>query len=111
MFSISKISLQCAPLFGEKGAGSPSNTVAWVEAYLYTNLHLNPSNHLATTDMGRILGAVPHWGRGAGSPSDTMWPGPRPTCMSSFIFIHPTVWPEYANVTEGTDRTDNGLLA
>ena len=35
-------------------------------------------NRLATIDMGRKLGAVPLW-RGAGSPSNTMWPGPRPS--------------------------------
>jgi len=31
--------------------------------------------------MGRKLGAVPLCGRGAGSLSNTMWPGPRPTCV------------------------------
>jgi len=30
----------------------------------------------------------------------TMWPEPRPTCMLSFILIHLTVWPQYANVIE-----------
>ena len=30
---------------------------------------------------------------GAGSPSNTMWSGPRPTCVPSFILIRPTVWP------------------
>jgi len=30
-------------------AGSPSNTVAWAEAYHYTKWHLGPSNRLATT--------------------------------------------------------------
>ena len=40
------------------------------------------------------------------SLSNTMWPGPRPTCMPSFILIHPTVWPQYTNVTDRqTDRT------
>jgi len=34
-----------------------------------------------------------------------MWPGPRPICVPSFIFIHPTVWPEYTNVTHRHDRT------
>jgi len=29
-----------------------------------------------------------------------MWPGPRPTCMPSFILIRPTVWPQYTNVTD-----------
>ena len=36
---------------------------------------------------------------GAGSPSNTMWPGLRPTSAPSFILIHPTVWPQYTNVT------------
>ena len=53
------------------------------------------------------------WGTGccalsvgeAGSQSDTMWPGPRPTSISSGILIHLTVWPQYANVTDRqTDR-------
>ena len=25
--------------------------------------------------------------------------------MPSFILIHPTVWPQYTNVTDGQDRT------
>jgi len=41
------------------------------------------------------------------APSNTMWPGPRPTCMPSFISIRPTVWPQYTNVRDRqTDRTD-----
>jgi len=31
-----------------------------------------------------------------------MWPRPRPTCVSSGILIHPTVWPQYTNVTRQT---------
>jgi len=31
----------------------------WAEAYLRTKWHLDPSSRLATTDMGRKLGAVP----------------------------------------------------
>jgi len=46
---------------------------------------LNLSSPLATTDMGRKLGAVPLLG-GAGCPSNTMWLGLRPTSMPSFIF-------------------------
>ena len=31
--------------------------------------------------------------------------------MPSFIFIHPTVWPQYTNVSDRTNRqTDNGLI-
>jgi len=36
-----------------------------------------------------------------------MWPGPRPTSVSSFTLIHPTVWPQYTNVTgKQTDKQD-----
>jgi len=32
-------------------------------------------------------------------------PRPRPTSVPSFILIHPTVWPQYTNITHGqTDR-------
>jgi len=36
---------------GGGGAGSPSNSVAWAEAYLRTKLHLDPFSRLTTTDM------------------------------------------------------------
>jgi len=48
-------------------------------------------DRLATIGMG------PKWGGaavGAGSPSNTMWPGPRPTSLPTGIFIHPAVWPQ-----------------
>jgi len=49
--------------------------------------------------MGRKLGnRPPPWGGGAGSPSNTIWPGTRPTRVPSFILIRPTVWPQYTNV-------------
>ena len=46
----------------------------------------------------------PFWGGGAGSPSNTMWPGPRSTSVQSFILIHPTVWQQYTNVTDRLTR-------
>jgi len=65
-----------------------------------------PPYKMATTDMGWKLGAPPRFGgEGAGSPSNTMWPGPRPMCVPNFIFIHPTVW------LQSTDRQDNGPMA
>jgi len=74
-------------------------------------VHLDTSSRLATIDMGRKVGGLlcPLWGGESGSqfPSNTVWPGPRLTCMPSFILIHPTVWPQYTNVT---DRR-NGLIA
>ena len=39
------------------------------------------------------LEAVPLF-RGAGSPSNTMSPGPRPSCMSSEILIYAATWPQ-----------------
>jgi len=50
---------------------------------------------------------APFRGALAGSPSN-MWPGPRPTSVPRGILIHPTVWPQYTNVT---DRQDNGPIA
>jgi len=44
------------------------------------------------------------WGRGFESPSNTMWPGPRRISLPSFILLHPTVWPQYTNVTDIQDR-------
>ena len=35
-------------------------------------------------------------------------PRPRPTSVPSGTLIHPTVWPQYTNVTDGQDRQDNG---
>ena len=55
--------------------------------YLRTRWHIDPSSHLATTDMDRKLGGglCPFEGQGAGSPPNTMWPGPRPTaCQVSY---------------------------
>jgi len=38
-------------------------------------------------------------------PSNTMWPGPRHTSVPSGILVHPTVSPQYTNVTDTqTDR-------
>jgi len=65
--------------------------VAWAEAYLRTKWHLDACSRLATIDVRRKLGAPPLFGERAGCPSNTMWPGPRPTGMPSFILIHQTV--------------------
>ena len=65
-------------------------------------------DRLATTDTGRKwAGAVPLLGK-LRPPSDTMSAGPRPTSLPRGILIHPTVWPQYTNVT---DRQNNGLIA
>jgi len=49
--------------------------------------------------MGRKLGAPslrPLFGeRGAESPSNTKFPGLRPTSIASVVLMHPAVWPQY----------------
>jgi len=54
--------------------------------------------------MGQKLGAPPPFGGGELGPHLAMWPGSRPACTPSFILIHPTVWPQYTNVTDRQDR-------
>jgi len=88
--------------------------VARAEAYLHTKRHLDLCSHLAATDMCRKLGGglCPFRAGVAGSPPNTMRPGPRPTCMPCFILIRPTVWPQCMNVTDGQtgqerQRTDS----
>jgi len=39
----------------------------------------------ALMQLKKIVGLSPLFGEGAGSPSSTMWPGPRPTSMPSAI--------------------------
>jgi len=51
-------------------------------------------DHLATIDMGRKVGVLCTFLGAAGSPSNTMSPGPRPTSTPSGILIHPAVWPQ-----------------
>ena len=61
----------------------------------------------------------PFGGVGAGSPSNTMWPEPRPTCVPCFILIRPTVGhsaptsqTDRINRTDRqTDEQDNGPMA
>ena len=107
-----KLGRGSAPFWGG-AAGSPSNTVAWAEAYLHTKWLLDRSSHLAKTDIGRKLeGAVPLGGGGVGSSSNTMWPGPRPICTTSFILIRQPFSHNTPTLQAGrADRTDNGLMA
>jgi len=69
-------------------------------------------SHLAATDMGRKLGAVPLWG---GELGPHQMARTEAYLHANFIFIRPTVWPQCTNVTDrqtGQDRqTDNGLIA
>ena len=64
-------------------------------------------DRLATIDRGRKVGdraAVPLSVGEDGSPSNTMLPWLRSISFLSGILIHPTVWPQYTNVTDRQDR-------
>ena len=56
--------------------------------------------------MGRKFGEAVLLLGGAGSPSNTMWLGPRPTTTKpSFILIRPSIWSQYyTNITDRQDR-------
>jgi len=72
-------------------------------------------DRLATIDMGRKVGVLCPLLRGAGSPSNTTWPGPRSTPVPSGILIHPAVWLDGSTPIHQrhrqTDRQDNGPVA
>jgi len=69
----------CAP-FRWGSWVSTYNNVAWAEAYLRIKWHIDPSSRLATTYIhGPKSGDCCAPAGEAGSPSNTMWPGPRLT--------------------------------
>jgi len=79
---------EAPPLFGEGGAGSPSNTKS--PRLSPTSI---PSGILIHPTIWPQQIWAENWrlcpfGGGVGSPSNTMWPGPRPTCVPSFILFH-----------------------
>ena len=57
-----------------------------------TKFGLTPSHNIYGQKIARA-GCAPLFG-GAGSPSNTKSPGPRPTSILSGILIHPAVWPQ-----------------
>jgi len=100
-----KLGRGLCPFFGEGTPGSPSNIVAWTEAYGGILIHAAIWPQQLWTE--NWMGLCPFGRGGARSPFSTMWPGPRPTCTPSFILIRPTIWPQCTNVTDrqtGQDR-------
>jgi len=65
--------------------------------------------------MGQKLGGeLCPFVEGELGPHVTVWPEPRPTYVPSLTLIHPTVWLQYTNVTDRTDRQtgqNNGPVA
>ena len=103
--------LLCPYLKG--GAGCPSNTIRLGQdlvAYLCIKRHRDQSKPLGHNRYGPQFIRTQAWHcatlpGGTVSPSNTMWPGSRPTSISSGILVHPTVWPQYTNITNRqTDR-------
>jgi len=78
------------------GAGSSSNTMSpRLRLYLRTKWHLiliYPA--VGLNRHGPKLCGCALLGRGAGSPSNTMLPGPRPNCTPSGTLTHRAVWPQ-----------------
>jgi len=89
--------------------------VAWVEAYLRTKWHNDPSSRLAITDMGQKLqgAAVPFfWGGGELDVPiyhNVAW-AEAYLELPSGILIHPVVWPQYTNVTKQTHRQQSDSI-
>jgi len=57
-----------------------------------TKFGLTPSHNIHGQKIARV-GCALFFG-GAGSPSNTKLPGPRPTSILIGILIHPAVWPQ-----------------
>jgi len=66
------------------------------DVYLRTKWYVDPSSRSATIYMGQKLGGVgvPFSLGLAAFPSNTKWPGPRPTSIPSGTLVHPAVWPQ-----------------
>jgi len=124
--------LRAVPLLGGE-LGSHLTQCGRGRGLPHAKFHLGPANRLSTIDNGPKSGGgllCPLFWE-AGSPSNTVWPGPRPTSTPSFIFIHqvirllsrknvnkylylyPIVCPQYTNVTVrmGQDRHDRQTTA
>jgi len=77
------------PIFFRGGEGAESHVTQCGLGrglYLRTKWHLEASSRLATTNMGRKVGAVPFNG---------MWLGLRPTSLLSGILIHAAIWTQH----------------
>jgi len=89
----------------DRQTGQTQLSVAWAEAYLRTKWHLNPSSHLATTNVGQKFGGAvpPFWGSWAPILHNVAWA--ESTSMPCFILIHADAWQQYTNVIQ-SDRQD-----
>jgi len=100
------------PLFG-RGSWVPiQHDVAWAEAYLPTKWHLDPSSHLATTDMGRKLGGgCAPLGRGSLVPIYHNVARAEAYLLAKFHLDPSNCLAIIHQRHRQTDRTDNGPIA
>jgi len=83
----------CAPFRGELGPHPTQCRLSrGLTLHQVASRSIQPFGH---DRYGLKMGGVPLLGGGAGSPSNTMWPVPRPTSMPSFVLIHPTILPPF----------------
>ena len=84
----------CAPLGEGKLGPHPTQTrLGWgLPPYQVASWWIQPFGD--NKNEPKIRGLPPFWGRGTGTPSSTMWLGPRPTSMPCGILIYPAVWPQ-----------------
>jgi len=89
--------LRAVPFFGggELGPYLTQCGLCWGLAPYQAGILIHPAVRHQQT-WAENWGLCP-FGGVAGSPSNTMWPGLRPTSELSFILIHPTDWPQYTN--------------
>ena len=79
----------CLFFWAELGPHRTQYRLDWgLPPYQVASWYIQPFCH---TRHGPKIGLCSLFG-GAGSPSSTMWPGPRPTSMPSAILIHPAIW-------------------
>jgi len=85
----------CAPFTGELG---PRLTQCGLGRrllpYQVASSSIQPFDHNRHGPKIGWDGAVPFFWGGAGSPSNTKSPGPRPTSIPCGILVHPAVWPQ-----------------
>jgi len=94
-----------APFLGGQGELGPHLTqcrLSWsLPAYKVASWSIQPFGH---NRHGPKIGGCCAPFCGAGSPSNAMWPGPRPISIPNGVLIHPAVWPQYIHTADRQDR-------
>ena len=70
------------------------NTDTGLESTTYLIIHRDSRQVAPLTDIRRKPVDANNARVKSGSPSNTMWPGPRSTSVQSGVLINPAVWPQ-----------------